>query len=56
MEYTLLDDEVAAEKQVDSYRGRTTVCASASAANPLVKIIPPGELFARDVFDAIMMF
>ena len=56
MEYALLDDdEVAAEKHVDSYRGRTTARASARAANPLVKIIPFGELFTvRDVFDAII--
>ena len=48
MEYTL--DEVADEKQFDSYFGRTTVCARAKAANPLVKIIP-GEPFTRDVLD-----
>lgn len=55
MEYALLDDdEVAAEKQVDSYRGRTTARATARAANPLVIIIPD-EPFTRDVvFDAII--
>jgi len=46
MEYFLLldDDEFAADEKshVDSYFGqRTTVLASASAANPLVKTIVP---------------
>ena len=48
MEYTL--DEVADEKQFDSYFGRTTVCARAKAANPLV-IARFGDDQTKDVLD-----
>ena len=54
MEYFLLDDdEFAADEKshVDSYFGqRTTVLASARAANPHVKSIVPPDTFGDPLF------